>query len=334
MTVDEFITKWKKSGGNERANTQLFINDLCSLLGVEPPQPTLSNIAANDYVFERHVIKTEIDGTTSNGWIDCYKRDSFILEAKQGSVADLAAVESGTAIALRTSSARLPSSGSSAAWPSGAPASGQAQCSVLQHKPKVTPRRSPTIGRHSCSSQTWGFQYHDIIDAAVAEAYGWPDNLTDQEILERLVSLNKRRAAEEAEGEVKWLRPGFQKPGYTAPKEQKALALPEAVRSAEVVGWPTTLPEQFTAFASVVDRAARPIAANDVARAFKGKNAKGITPVLDALAGMGRLRKLQDGRYAALANPSPPDPPRSSVCRSPPSAGHPRSAIWRRRHSP
>src|SRR3546814_2092382 len=37
------------------------------------------------------VIKTEIDGATSNGWIDCYKRGSFILEAKQGSSADLAA---------------------------------------------------------------------------------------------------------------------------------------------------------------------------------------------------------------------------------------------------
>ena len=44
-------------------------------------------------MFEKHVIKTEIDGTTSNGWIDCYKRDSFILEAKQGSAADIEAVE-------------------------------------------------------------------------------------------------------------------------------------------------------------------------------------------------------------------------------------------------
>jgi hypothetical protein len=142
-------------------------------------------------------------------------------------------------------------------------------------------------------------QYHDTIDAAVAQAYGWPADLSDAEILERLVALNKVRAAEEAKGEIKWLRPDFQKPGYVAPREQKALALPEAAPTADVLAWPAALPDQFTAVAAVVDRAARPIAANDVARAFKGKNAKGIAPVLDTLAGMGRLRKLTDGRYAA-----------------------------------
>jgi hypothetical protein len=114
------------------------------------------------------------------------------------------------------------------------------------------------------------------------------------------VALNKERAAEEAKGIVKWLRPEFQKPGYFAPKEQKTLALPETAKAgADVLEWPATLPEQFTAVAAVVDRAARPIAANDVARAFKGKNAKGVAPVLDTLAGMGRLRKLENGRYAA-----------------------------------
>ena len=32
---------------------------------------------------------------------------------------------------------------------------------------------------------------HDQIDAAVAEAYGWPANLSDDEILHRLVDLNR-----------------------------------------------------------------------------------------------------------------------------------------------
>jgi hypothetical protein len=101
VDVEKFITKWKPAGGNERANTQLFITDLCQLLGVEAPRPTLSDTGQNDYVFERHVIKTEIDGTTSNGWIDCYKRGSFILEAKQGSSTDLAAVDAGRGASLR-----------------------------------------------------------------------------------------------------------------------------------------------------------------------------------------------------------------------------------------
>ena len=95
MTVDEFIAKWEPSGGNERANTQLFITDLCVLLGVEAPQPTLPDTQRNDYVFEKHVIKTEIEGSTSNGWIDLYKRDAFILKAKQGSDKDRAAAGMG-----------------------------------------------------------------------------------------------------------------------------------------------------------------------------------------------------------------------------------------------
>lgn len=143
-------------------------------------------------------------------------------------------------------------------------------------------------------------QYHDTIDRLVAEAYGWPADLSDEEILERLVTLNKERAAEEAKGQVRWLRPEFQQAGYVAPKEQASLALPEEARpSADILEWPTALPEQFVAVAGVVDRAGRPIAANDVAKSFKGKNAKGVAPVLDTLAGMGRLRKLGDGRYAA-----------------------------------
>jgi hypothetical protein len=52
---------------------------------------------------------------------------------------------------------------------------------------------------------------HDDLDAAVADAYGWPVDLPDDEILARLVSLNAVRAAEEAQGFVRWLRPDFQR---------------------------------------------------------------------------------------------------------------------------
>jgi hypothetical protein len=54
---------------------------------------------------------------------------------------------------------------------------------------------------------------HDDLDAAVFDAYGWPATLTDDEILERLVSLNHERAAEEKRGLVRWLRPEFQAKG-------------------------------------------------------------------------------------------------------------------------
>src|SRR3546814_13775867 len=55
-------------------------------------------------------------------------------------------------------------------------------------------------------------QIHADLDAAVAEAYGWPADLADEEILERLVALNHARAAEERAGRVRWLRPALQAP--------------------------------------------------------------------------------------------------------------------------
>ena len=51
---------------------------------------------------------------------------------------------------------------------------------------------------------------HDDLDAAVAEAYGWPADLPPAEIVSRLVALNAERAAEEAAGHVRWLRPDYQ----------------------------------------------------------------------------------------------------------------------------
>ncbi len=42
---------------------------------------------------------------------------------------------------------------------------------------------------------------HRKLDAAVAAAYGWPADVTDEQILERLLALNLARAAEEAAAE-------------------------------------------------------------------------------------------------------------------------------------
>ena len=45
---------------------------------------------------------------------------------------------------------------------------------------------------------TWLDLAHKKLDQAVAAAYGWPADLTDEQILERLLKLNLERAAEEA----------------------------------------------------------------------------------------------------------------------------------------
>ena len=41
---------------------------------------------------------------------------------------------------------------------------------------------------------TWLANFHDALDAAVAAAYGWPTDLTDEEVLEHLLNLNYHRA--------------------------------------------------------------------------------------------------------------------------------------------
>jgi hypothetical protein len=51
---------------------------------------------------------------------------------------------------------------------------------------------------------------HDELDRAVLAAYDFPADEDTDALLGRLLALNLRRAAEEAAGEVRWLRPGHQ----------------------------------------------------------------------------------------------------------------------------
>ena len=53
-------------------------------------------------------------------------------------------------------------------------------------------------------------ELHRRLDAAVAAAYGWQADLAPAEIVARLVALNAERAAEEAAGLIRWLRPDYQ----------------------------------------------------------------------------------------------------------------------------
>src|ERR1700692_1039198 len=82
--AETFIQRWTASaGGAERANYALFLTELCDLIGVERPNPAGAETEKNDYVFERAVRFHHDDGSTSPGRIDLYKRDCFVLEAKQ-----------------------------------------------------------------------------------------------------------------------------------------------------------------------------------------------------------------------------------------------------------
>jgi hypothetical protein len=81
--IEAFIGRWKDSGGAERANYQLFLSELCDLIGIQ--RPNAAKGGSGDYRFERHVTRHELDGTESTRRIDLYKRGCFVLEAKQAS---------------------------------------------------------------------------------------------------------------------------------------------------------------------------------------------------------------------------------------------------------
>jgi hypothetical protein len=61
-------------------------------------------------------------------------------------------------------------------------------------------------------------ELHRKLDTAVADAYGWPADLAPAEIVARLIALNAERAKEEAEGNIRWLRPDYQIPRFGSKK--------------------------------------------------------------------------------------------------------------------
>ena len=83
--LDTLIEEVSASGGAETANTQIFIERLTKALDLPTPDFAGEQNEHNDYTFERRVDFKFPDGSTSIGRIDCYKRDCFVLEAKQSS---------------------------------------------------------------------------------------------------------------------------------------------------------------------------------------------------------------------------------------------------------
>jgi hypothetical protein len=136
---------------------------------------------------------------------------------------------------------------------------------------------------------------HDDLDAAVFDAYDWPHDLTDEQILERLVALNSERAAEERRGLIRWLRPDFQNPtGAKAATQEKlaATAEPEegaAPLAATTAPWPKKLPEQIAAIRDIVTKAQTEWTVEQVASVFKGAKRADVEDVLDSLAALGIL---------------------------------------------
>ncbi|MGB1249355.1 MAG: class I SAM-dependent DNA methyltransferase [Candidatus Promineifilaceae bacterium] len=149
-------------------------------------------------------------------------------------------------------------------------------------------------------------QLHDDLDAAVFDAYGWPHDLSDEQILEKLVALNAERAAEEANGLIRWLRPEYQAPDQ-APVQQTLVDVSaktkKVVVSAEPQAWPSTLAAQAQAVRSILATIGAPVSIGDVAAAFKGrataKRKRSIEALLETLNVLGQAAVSAEGLYSA-----------------------------------
>ena len=77
--IETFIDRWSNAGASERANSQQFLCELADLLTV--PRP--SNTHQDGYSFEYPIRIPRGDGTTTQGFLDLYRRACFVLESKQ-----------------------------------------------------------------------------------------------------------------------------------------------------------------------------------------------------------------------------------------------------------
>jgi hypothetical protein len=136
--------------------------------------------------------------------------------------------------------------------------------------------------------------HHATLDALVADAYGWPQNLSRAETLARVVALNAERRREEAQGHIRWLRPEFQ-----APRERSGPAPILALEAANTAApaWPRT---DAIGQITMISRAlrARPAAAADLRKQFRNPpQTATVQHILASLAQAGQARALPDGRY-------------------------------------
>ncbi|MCB2099697.1 MAG: class I SAM-dependent DNA methyltransferase [Rhodobacterales bacterium] len=166
---------------------------------------------------------------------------------------------------------------------------------------------------------------HDQIDRATFEAYGWEDLIpalvgkpgattpsphktpeqeaAEEDLLGRLVALNWERAAEEARGLVRWLRPDYQIPklGHKvkAPAGEQVEADLAVAPAAGKPKWPGDELDQIRAVREILAKADTPARPADIAAAFDGRNTakrkKRVNRVLATLVAAGTARAGGDG---------------------------------------
>jgi hypothetical protein len=152
-------------------------------------------------------------------------------------------------------------------------------------------------------------ELHDRLDALVADAYGWPADLSDESIIVRLVALNAERAKEEARAFVRWVRPEYQIPQFGSPQDKAELDLVGGAMADEAAAlagpkpaFPSDEIAQTAAVMSALATASRPLDATALAATFKqGRRiASKVSAVLAALSRMGFVATADGGVTFAL----------------------------------
>jgi hypothetical protein len=159
---------------------------------------------------------------------------------------------------------------------------------------------------------------HDELDAAVLAAYGLPEQISTDALLESLVQLNARRAAEEAAGRIRWLRPEFQDAAHSLLKDEHSaqqirrvqadLALNStdsspscssdavSVAASVAAAWPSKLSEQVRAVAQCLASAPQALSLPEIEARFKGRGPwkNSLPRILETLEVLGKAQRTQD----------------------------------------
>ncbi|MGV3660886.1 MAG: class I SAM-dependent DNA methyltransferase [Prosthecobacter sp.] len=186
-------------------------------------------------------------------------------------------------------------------------------------------------------------QLHDDLDEAVFTAYGWQhlwkarqeaksgsildfkagivtqlsttaeglntafaafEKQLDAEILQRLVTLNAQRAADEQRGIIHWLRPEYQNQNQNTAATQDTLDLPKPKIKGQAPTvktpkpkpgakqpWPKPLAERIRATEQALHAAAEPVTAEDLAQQFSRAKPADLQEILESLVTLGRAQR-------------------------------------------
>jgi hypothetical protein len=147
-------------------------------------------------------------------------------------------------------------------------------------------------------------ELHDELDEAVFAAYGWSSSIGNDELLQKLADLNAARAAEEAAGTIRWLRPDFQVNRVAEQPIQHGLGIEDAgiptttKPGSNLLPWPESIRERVQVVRTAMAFLGQGVTAESLAKRFKGAKSADVETLLWAMCELGQVHELE-GRFAA-----------------------------------